>query len=217
MSFKFRLRPLFAPFVLKMAKIAVKFHLTPNGATFLMFITACIATTGLFVFNSFIWFGIWIFITGLLDGVDGAIARITKKTSQFGAFYDSVMDRFSETVIFIGLFLYNLINFDFLPILIACLIILGFLFSFLISYTRARADVEMEKCHVIDKEHYSMNIGLLGRSERLFYLVLMSITVQFTNSLIFLILISIFVGLTVFTFFQRLFTYKKYLTEVNAG
>jgi len=43
-------------------------------------------------------FSIFVFITGIMDGCDGAIARLTGKSTKFGGFFDSIMDRFSEFI-----------------------------------------------------------------------------------------------------------------------
>ena len=50
--------------------------------------------------------GILIIIAALFDAIDGTLARMMGRTSRFGAFLDSTLDRFSEAVIFLGLFIY---------------------------------------------------------------------------------------------------------------
>ncbi|GAH16536.1 unnamed protein product, partial [marine sediment metagenome] len=47
------------------------------------------------------------FITGIMDGCDGAIARLTNNSTKFGGFFDSFMDRFSEFFIFLGLLIFS--------------------------------------------------------------------------------------------------------------
>ncbi len=209
----FRLRPIFAPIVKIIAQGAIKLHITADVATLFMVLSSLNAALGLIFFQDFLWFGIWVFITGLLDGVDGSIARLTQHSSPFGGFFDSFMDRISESIIFCGLILYAWIYSSDLGIILAILGVLGYLFSFLISYTRARAELELKNVVSTDSKSFSMNIGLLARSERLFYLFLMSIVVFFTSDLIYLILLSLFVLLTGITFLERLLTYKRYLTS----
>ena len=102
MPSKFRLRPIFAPFVKFLARGAIRLHITPNQATWLMLGCAFMAGLGLILWQNLLWFGIWVFITGLMDGVDGAIARSTERGSAFGAFFDSTMDRASEGVIYLA-------------------------------------------------------------------------------------------------------------------
>ncbi|WP_457556947.1 CDP-alcohol phosphatidyltransferase family protein [Candidatus Harpocratesius sp.] len=213
----FRLRPIFAPIVKFLARIAIHLKISPNFATWLMASFSLIASFGLLFFQSFIWFGIWIFLTGLLDGIDGAIARMTKRTSKFGGFFDSTMDRISESIILAGLVLYTQIYPTNFSQWIIILTITGFIFSFLISYSRARAELELKRSFVIDTDSFSMNVGFLARSERLFYLFIMSCIVQFTSSLILLIFMGFYVVLTVWTFFERFFIYKNYLEIINTS
>ena len=210
----FRLRPIFAPIVKKIAQGAIKLHITANVATLCMVLASLNATVGLILFPDFLWFGIWVFITGLLDGVDGSIARLTQHSSPFGGFFDSVMDRISESIIFCGLILYALIYSTDFGIILAILGFFGYLFSFLISYTRARAELELKNENLPNSTPFSMNLGLMARSERLFYIFLLSIAVFFTSDLIYLILLSLFVFLTGITFLERLFSYKRYLTSL---
>ncbi|MHA1619532.1 MAG: CDP-alcohol phosphatidyltransferase family protein [Promethearchaeota archaeon] len=212
----FRLRPIFAPVVKKIAQAAIKVNITANNATLFMLISSINATVGLILFQDFLWFGIWVFITGLLDGVDGSIARLTQHSSRFGGFYDSFMDRVSESIIFLGLILYALMFAPDLGIILSILGFFGYLFSFLISYTRARAELELKNVNRTNSSPFSMNIGILARSERLFYIFLMSIAVFFTSDIIYLILLSLFVLLTGITFLDRLFTYKQYLTSLTS-
>ena len=76
--------------------------------------------------------GSLLLISGFFDVVDGNVARVTKKTSNKGAFLDSTFDKIAEMIIFAGIALGNLAN----PIL--CLLALGM--SLLVSYSRSRAE-----------------------------------------------------------------------------
>src|SRR4026209_2666718 len=79
----------------------------------------------------------------IFDFIDGKVAHITGKQSQFGAFWDSTLDRFSDLMLFLGLIhLYsNLRRTDY--VMIAAL---AAIFSIMISYARARAESLIEKC-----------------------------------------------------------------------
>jgi len=211
----FRLRPIFAPLVKFLAKIAIKMKITPNMETWIMMFFAVVSAVGLLIWQSFLWFGIFVFITGLMDGVDGAIARLSGKISKFGGFFDSTFDRLSEGVIYGSIVIYaqyySIEYADSISILTA----FCFLFSYLISYSRARAELEVKNSKQIKTEPLVFNIGILARSERLFYLFIMSVVVQFTSSLVLVILLSIYAFLTCLTFFQRFFTYKTYLEKIS--
>ena len=102
--------------------------------------------------------GIIILLMGPVDALDGAAARASGEKSTFGAFADSVTDRYSEAITYLGLMIYylNQPNSS-TPML---LIFLAFVGSVMVSYTKARAEALGFEC----------NIGLLTRAER--YLIL---------------------------------------------
>jgi phosphatidylglycerophosphate synthase len=101
--------------------------------------------------------GIVIMFMGLVDSLDGTMARLRGMPSDFGAFVDSVTDRYSELAIYGGLLYYFLQKGDVIPILGIYLAASG---SVLVSYIRARAaSLGMDT-----------KVGFLGRFER--YLVL---------------------------------------------
>ncbi|MBN2157363.1 MAG: CDP-alcohol phosphatidyltransferase family protein [Candidatus Lokiarchaeota archaeon] len=165
MGSPFRVRRIFKPLVVGIAKIFSKGGIFPNHITLLMLITSIIACI-LIIFTDFFWvFGILTFIVGILDGVDGALARLTGKTTTFGAFFDSNMDRLSEIFLFLGLFLnshYFLYGYMLHQIMILS-ILLG---SLMISYVRSRAE------NISDTDY---DVGVFARSERLFLLFLICI------------------------------------------
>ncbi len=101
--------------------------------------------------------GIFILLMGPVDALDGTMARLRGEASDFGAFVDSVTDRYSELVIFGGLIFYFSQQGQTLPVVLSYLAAAG---SVLVSYTRARA----QSLGVETK------VGILTRFER--YLVL---------------------------------------------
>ncbi|HUS13892.1 MAG TPA: CDP-alcohol phosphatidyltransferase family protein [Chloroflexia bacterium] len=98
--------------------------------------------------------GALILIAGLFDLLDGALARITDRMTQFGSFLDSVLDRYSEGVIYMGLLWYFLQRGQTTEGLLIFAVIVG---SLMVSYTRARATPLNVDCEV----------GLMARSERI--------------------------------------------------
>ncbi len=203
MPSKFRLRYIFKPFVKLIAKGLSKVGVTPNIATLMMFSFAIFSFIALVFFNNLLFFAIFIFITGILDGCDGAIARLTNKTTKFGGFFDSMMDRLSEFVIFLGLLIYfweqllwNLID-------MKIIILMAFLASIMISYARTRA----ENFYKGD-----FDVGLMARSERLFYLVITSIIAYFYgffNEFLLLFMILV-IGTAIFRYVKIHNLIKKY-------
>jgi len=83
------------------------------------------------------WGGFTILIAGLFDMIDGRLARKGNMSSDFGAFYDSVLDRYSEMVMFLGICFYLISQHYFLSSLFAFIALIG---SVMVSYTRARAE-----------------------------------------------------------------------------
>lgn len=193
MASKFRLRNFFRPMVNLIAKGLIRIGVTPNIATIIMFFFSVLGFISLVFFQSLLCFSIFVFITGIMDGCDGAIARLTSKSTKFGGFFDSFMDRFSEFFIFLGLsintkdqLLWNCID-------MKIVILFSFLASIMISYSRARAEVFFKG---------DFDVGLMARSERLFYIVIISILGFFYN--FFNVLLFIFMWLVIGTFLFRL-------------
>ncbi|MFX1410488.1 MAG: CDP-alcohol phosphatidyltransferase family protein [Promethearchaeota archaeon] len=184
MTSKFRIRYIFHPLVEIIAKGLIRIGITPNIATFLMFFFAIISAISLAIFSSLLLFALFVFITGIMDGCDGAIARLTDKASSFGGFLDSVMDRFSEFIIFLGLLVYCWDELLWKFIDMKIVIMISFLASIMISYIRTRAQIYFKG----DSNRGDLDIGLMARSERLFYIfviMLIAFFYGFMNGLLF--------------------------------
>jgi CDP-diacylglycerol--glycerol-3-phosphate 3-phosphatidyltransferase len=105
--------------------------------------------------HSFIgWAGAVILLAGLFDMIDGRLARVGKMTSLYGALYDSVLDRYSEMIMFLGICWYLVAHSYFLSSLFAFIAMIG---SVMVSYIRARA--ESLGAHA--------DVGLMQRPERI--------------------------------------------------
>lgn len=111
--------------------------------------------------------GFLIFAAAGFDALDGTLARMMGRTSRFGAFLDSTLDRFSEAVIFLGLFIYLVNQGAQIELVLIYATIVG---SLMVSYARARA----EGIGVPLKE------GLLTRFERVLLLIIGLIFNQLT-------------------------------------
>ncbi|MFX0023009.1 MAG: CDP-alcohol phosphatidyltransferase family protein [Candidatus Hermodarchaeota archaeon] len=193
MPSKFRLRYLFRPLVNLIAKGLLRIRFTPNATTVIMLCFSIISFISLGIYHSLPYFSIFVFITGIMDGCDGAIARLTNRSTKFGGFFDSFMDRISEFFIFLGLYFYiqNQLLWNILDMKLVILI--SFTASIMISYTRARAEVFFKG---------DFDVGLMARSERLFYLVIISLISLFYN--LFNLFLFIFMLLVLGTFVYRL-------------
>src|ERR1700744_3583334 len=83
------------------------------------------------------WAGGLILFAGLFDMLDGQVARLGNMKSTFGALYDSVLDRYSELVMFLGICYYLVAHHYFLSSIFAFIAMIG---SMMVSYVRARAE-----------------------------------------------------------------------------
>jgi len=126
------------------------------------------------------WGGILIIAVALFDAIDGTLARLMGRTSRFGAFLDSTLDRFSEAVIFLGIFIYFIGQNQQLELILIYATVVG---SLMVSYSRARA----EGIGVPLKD------GLFTRFERVFLLV---VGLLFSQLTVVLWLLAIFSNLT---------------------
>ena len=182
-------------------KIGVLFSSTGLSPNKLSLIGFLIAITSSIIFglnlslesilNSSIIGSIIILIAGFFDVIDGSVAKITKKTSSKGAFLDSVLDKISETTIFLGIAIGSLAN----PIL--CLIAVSS--SLLVSYTRSRA------------ETLGLNLSGVGfgeRAERLLILSIMGL-IPLPHSLEYGVIIIIIIS--TITVIQRIYKALKKL------
>jgi len=102
--------------------------------------------------------GILMIAAGACDLLDGRVARASQQVTKFGAFLDSVIDRYSDVVLFLGIAIRYLLLGDFAILMVALVAMIG---SFMVSYTRARGENVVPSCKV----------GFLERPERVVLLI----------------------------------------------
>ncbi len=195
MGSKFRLRRLFKPIINFLARTLSKIGLSANGATITMLTCSIISFLVLIFFSNYVWFSIFVFLTGMFDGIDGAIARLRNKTSRFGGVFDSTMDRLSEFFIFLALLINRWDEHLWIIIDMKLIIILSYFASIMISYSRSRAQILYNG---------DFDIGLMARSERLFYIfvtTLISFYFGYFNELILLFLLLV-IATAIFRFLK---------------
>ncbi len=131
--------------------VALRIH--PNVLTLIGVLINVLAAWALAVGRFTLAGGIMI-VANIFDFIDGKVAERRQLGSDFGGFWDSVMDRFSDISLFIGLiYLYAQLGRTDYVVITA----LAMMFSVLTSYTRARAESMIEKCKV----------GFMERPERI--------------------------------------------------
>jgi len=130
----------------------------PNFLTFIGF-GINLAAAYLFAYGYFRWAGLTIILAGLFDMTDGRVARLEGRVTPFGGFYDSVMDRYSDLCLLIGLLIYygRINRFQYMS-----LVAVAMIGSVMVSYTRARAENVIPSCKV----------GFLERPERVVLIII---------------------------------------------
>ncbi|TFG09929.1 CDP-alcohol phosphatidyltransferase family protein [Candidatus Thorarchaeota archaeon] len=159
---RFRLRRVFKRPITRLAVPLASRGVKPNTVTYISLLVAILSFIILLLVGSQPGFAVAIFIVGVLDGLDGAIARLSGRSSDMGAFLDSVIDKVSEGIILLSIAL-HLQGVELFGLQIEVWVSLSIMGWLLTSYTRARA----ENLGVKD-----LDVGLGARSERIFTLFL---------------------------------------------
>jgi CDP-diacylglycerol--glycerol-3-phosphate 3-phosphatidyltransferase len=164
--------------------------INPNVLTFFGLLINIVAAAFLAV-GRFKTAGLVIIFAGLFDMVDGRVARATNQVTRFGGFFDSVLDRYSDLALLVGLLVYyGTINRPSYVVLTAVVMTA----SVMISYTRTRAENIIPTCKV----------GFMERPERV---VLFIIGALFDRMAPVLWRIAILGNLTVIH--RMIFTYQE--------
>ena len=131
--------------------VALRIH--PNILTFVGVLINVAAACALGL-GRFVTAGVIMVVANIFDFIDGKVARELQAVSKFGGFWDSVIDRFSDISLFIGLiFLYSQRGRTDYVMVTA----LAMMFAIMTSYTRARAESLIRQCKV----------GFMERPERI--------------------------------------------------
>ncbi|HUI42895.1 MAG TPA: CDP-alcohol phosphatidyltransferase family protein [Terriglobia bacterium] len=113
----------------------------------------------LFAYGYFRWAGATVILASIFDLTDGPVARKTKRVTPFGGFFDSVVDRYSDLLLLIGLLVYYGRIGRFWYVTLVAVAMIG---AVMTSYTRARAENLIPKCKV----------GFLERPERIVLIII---------------------------------------------
>jgi CDP-diacylglycerol--glycerol-3-phosphate 3-phosphatidyltransferase len=192
----------FGPLVRLLAHGFIRLRISANWISGLAFFFACLAVLLLTVYHWVIAYGLLVFVTGLLDGVDGEVARQTDRASPAGGFLDSVLDRLADVVV--------LLPFLWLPNPFPqwgpswWWVTTALIGVILVSYARSRA----QAAGVTDTD-----VGLAARSERLFILVVASFLAYLYPPLLYLGLVGVAI-LSHLTVVYRILYYHRQFTKV---
>ena len=140
-------------------------RINPNVLTFMGLVTN-ICCGVLYGYGMFFKAGLLMILANIFDMFDGQVARLRGRVTRFGAFFDSVIDRYSDIIVFVGIMVYYARNTDGHSTLLVALTGLALVGSVMISYSRARAESLDIECKV----------GFLERPERVVLLIIGSLT-----------------------------------------
>src|SRR6202046_4090792 len=162
----------------------------PNALTFIGLLIN-VGAAALLAIGQFRWAGAVIIGAGLFDMVDGRVARETNRVTRFGGFFDSVLDRYSDLAVLVGLLVYYASINRFFYVVLTAIVMTG---TVMVSYTRARSENIIPRCKV----------GFLERPERV---VLVIIGALINRMAPVLWVIAIFSNITVIS--RILFTWQE--------
>jgi CDP-diacylglycerol--glycerol-3-phosphate 3-phosphatidyltransferase len=162
---------------------------TPNALTILGSLLT--ASVGLLAAQGwFAWAGACLWLFSLTDTLDGALARATDQVTPFGAFLDSVCDRYAEAGVFFGLLWWYVVAGSLLGASVAFVAAIG---SLMVSYARARAEgIGLQ----------ASDVGWFQRPERIVLLGIGLLAAQFIPDALLLVLAALAI-LTTITVLQR--------------
>ncbi len=165
--------------------IAKHLNINPNIVTVISPFIALAAAYG-FANHMLILGCIAILLSGFLDVIDGAVARYHGRSSKFGAFLDSTMDRFADAIIYIGIIFGGYCDW-----FVGALAIHS---AICVSYVKARAESQGVDC----------NVGIAERAVRMIILMVGALVGYFAGDIYFTYIIYILVILSYFTVVQRI-------------
>ena len=178
------------PYIYKVAKHLLGKNVNPNLLTFSGFILN--AGAALLLAIGYMRGGaLAILGAGFCDLLDGAMARNQGRVTPFGAFFDSVMDRYSDLVVLFGILFFYARGGLTSMVVLTSVVLIG---TALVPYVRARAEGVIEQC----------TVGILERPERI---VLLAVGALFDLMVPVLWILAVF---THFTVIQRIhYTWKQ--------
>jgi CDP-diacylglycerol--glycerol-3-phosphate 3-phosphatidyltransferase len=142
----------------QIVKVLTHLRINPNILTFTGVLISFWAAWE-FGYGHFFRGALVIILAGMFDMLDGEVARVSRSETRFGAFYDSVIDRYSDTIILQGLMVYYARE-----QMLGYVVLVGVVFmgAVLTSYARARAESLITSC----------KIGFMERPERIVLLII---------------------------------------------
>lgn len=152
-----------------LARGLIALRVSPDVLTFLGLPATGLAAV-LLAGGLFRWGALVVAVAGILDILDGAVARLADRRTSFGAFFDSTIDRYSDILLFGGLMVHYVRGGSLTMVLVTLAALAGALVT---SYSRARAECFIESCKV----------GLVERGERIAAVIVGALSGHVTTAL----------------------------------
>jgi CDP-diacylglycerol--glycerol-3-phosphate 3-phosphatidyltransferase len=140
-------------------------RISPNALTFIGLLIN-IGCGVLYGYGMFFTAGLLMIVANVFDMLDGQVARLRGRVTRFGGFFDSVMDRYSDIIVYVGIMVFYARDTEKHSTLLVALTGLALVGSVMVSYSRARAESLDIACKV----------GFLERPERVVLLIIGSLT-----------------------------------------
>jgi CDP-diacylglycerol--glycerol-3-phosphate 3-phosphatidyltransferase len=137
-------RDISRPVLEAVARILARWRISPDAVTYLGLVLT-IGVAALAAVGEIRWAGVAYIFAAVCDAIDGTLARVSGKGSRFGAFLDSTIDRFEESIVLLGLSIYYARVGGLVEIPLILVVAVG---SLMVSYTRARAEAVGVACKV---------------------------------------------------------------------
>ncbi|ADO46081.1 CDP-alcohol phosphatidyltransferase [Hydrogenobacter thermophilus TK-6] len=179
------LKPHFERNIQPLLTLLSKAHVDPNVITLLGLVFVIVGSFFLYM-HTYFWSFVFLALGGFADAIDGALARKNGSKNEFGAFLDSLTDRFSDAFPLIAISLSSEKLFSFISLL-------ALVFSFGVSYARARAE----------GLGHELKVGLFERPER-WITLLLGILIGAIELALMVILLGSFI-----TLIQRVYAFKN--------
>jgi len=181
------------PWIETSARPFVRIGLAPNHITFIALLVGILAAI-LFAVSEPGWAGLVVLVGGFFDMIDGAVARLTGQVTRLGGILDSVADRATDAMLYIGIMAGGMGGVaEESTWLLPALALIG---SYLVSYTRARAE---------SAGTGKLDVGIAERAERLLVLAVGALLGLTAYGLV------VIVVLTAVTVVQRIFAARRQL------
>lgn len=178
-------RDLARPTLEAIGRFLARWNISPNFVTTVGLVLT-VGVAALAAVGEIRWAGLAYIVAAVFDALDGTLARVSGKVSRFGAFLDSTIDRFEESIVFLGLSIHYARVGGLVEIPLILVVVVG---SLMVSYTRARSEAVGVSCKV----------GFMGRPLRVTIMIVGMILDQV------LVAIIILAVTTLWTTFHRMY------------